>query len=306
MAVAGDLTVTGNDIKSSTNTALTLSGANVTVAGDLTVTGNTINSSGAAALELSGANVIAQGDLTVKDNEFLYLGDGQDLQIYHSTNTNNYIQNNSTGDVIFTSIAGKGDIVLTASNADILRVDNSGTPYLRGYYSGSEKIRTTSSGVTVYDTVATGSGTNQAKLTTNGVGASLDSGSNYKGVTFAAWAQCQILASVSSPSSAPISPAAGIGAFNVDSVDVIANGRYKFNFTTGFANTNYLVFATAYEHLIYTSQNTTKAKPIICTVRNKSNDYCIVQINGAADGYITTSSLTGNGYLQIGVVDMTV
>ena len=42
VVVAGDLTVTGNDIKSSTATALTLSGANVTVPGTLTVNGNTI------------------------------------------------------------------------------------------------------------------------------------------------------------------------------------------------------------------------------------------------------------------------
>ena len=42
VAVAGDLTVTGNDIKSSGGTtALTLSGANVTVAGNLTVSGST-------------------------------------------------------------------------------------------------------------------------------------------------------------------------------------------------------------------------------------------------------------------------
>ena len=42
VTVAGDLTVTGNDIKSSGGTtALTLSGANVTVAGNLTVSGTT-------------------------------------------------------------------------------------------------------------------------------------------------------------------------------------------------------------------------------------------------------------------------
>ncbi len=42
VAVAGDLTITGNDIKSSGGTtALTLSGANVTVAGNLTVSGTT-------------------------------------------------------------------------------------------------------------------------------------------------------------------------------------------------------------------------------------------------------------------------
>ena len=66
VAVAGDLTVTGNDIKSSSATALTLAGADVTVAGDLTVTGNDIKSSGGTtALSLSGANVTVAGNLTV-------------------------------------------------------------------------------------------------------------------------------------------------------------------------------------------------------------------------------------------------
>jgi len=69
VAVAGDLTVTGNDIKSSTATALSLSGADVTVAGDLTVTGNDIKSSTATALSLSGADVTVAGDLTVTGND---------------------------------------------------------------------------------------------------------------------------------------------------------------------------------------------------------------------------------------------
>ncbi len=69
VAVAGDLTVTGNDIKSSSATALTLSGADVTVAGDLTVTGNDIKSSSATALTLSGANVEVKGDLQVTGND---------------------------------------------------------------------------------------------------------------------------------------------------------------------------------------------------------------------------------------------
>jgi hypothetical protein len=76
--ILGDLTVAGNDIKSSTATALTLSGANVTVAGDLTVTGNDIKSStGATVLTLSANdatfadNVTVTGDLTVNGGDFV-------------------------------------------------------------------------------------------------------------------------------------------------------------------------------------------------------------------------------------------
>lgn len=67
VALVGDLTVGGNDIKASGGTtALTLDGANVAVAGDLTVTGNDIKSSGGTtAITLSGANVTVAGNLTV-------------------------------------------------------------------------------------------------------------------------------------------------------------------------------------------------------------------------------------------------
>ena len=65
--IAGDLQVSGNDIKASGGTtALTFSGADVAVAGDLTVTGNDIKASGGTtAISLSGANVTIAGDLTV-------------------------------------------------------------------------------------------------------------------------------------------------------------------------------------------------------------------------------------------------
>ena len=64
--ISGDLTVAGNDIKSSSAVAITLSGANVEVVGDLTVTGNDIKSSGGTtAITLSGADVEVVGDLAV-------------------------------------------------------------------------------------------------------------------------------------------------------------------------------------------------------------------------------------------------
>ena len=72
VTLGGDLTVGGNDIKSSTATAITLSGADVSTAGnlacagDLTVTGNDIKASGGTtAITLSGANVTVAGNLTV-------------------------------------------------------------------------------------------------------------------------------------------------------------------------------------------------------------------------------------------------
>jgi len=81
--IAGDLTVSGNDISSSTAIALTLSGANVQVRGDLTITGNDIKSStGATVITLSvndatfadnvniGGTTTIGGDLTLNGGDF--------------------------------------------------------------------------------------------------------------------------------------------------------------------------------------------------------------------------------------------
>ena len=67
LSIEGDLTVQGNDIKSLTATAITLSGADVAIAGDLTVTGNDIKSSTATAMSLSGADVSMQGNTSFKN-----------------------------------------------------------------------------------------------------------------------------------------------------------------------------------------------------------------------------------------------
>jgi cytoskeletal protein CcmA (bactofilin family) len=71
VTMAGDLTVSGNDIKSSSATALTLSGSDVEVVGDLKVTGNDIKASDSAiALSLlGGGDVEVKGDLKVSGND---------------------------------------------------------------------------------------------------------------------------------------------------------------------------------------------------------------------------------------------
>jgi hypothetical protein len=71
----GDLTVNGNDIKSSTATALTLDGANVTVQGDLFVAGNGIFSNGGYQnLQFTNTDVEVIGDLTVSGDTLFLKG----------------------------------------------------------------------------------------------------------------------------------------------------------------------------------------------------------------------------------------
>ena len=70
--IAGDLKVTGNNIKDSGGgNTITMDGSNnVNILGGLTVTGNTIKSSGTGtALTLSNADVTVGGDLTVSGND---------------------------------------------------------------------------------------------------------------------------------------------------------------------------------------------------------------------------------------------
>lgn len=64
--ITGDITIGGNTISSSTATAIELNGSDVEVRGDLTVTGNDIKSNGGTtAITLNGANVSVPGTLTV-------------------------------------------------------------------------------------------------------------------------------------------------------------------------------------------------------------------------------------------------
>lgn len=81
VTLTGDLTVGGNDIKSSGGTtAITLNGADVTVAGDLTVSGNDIKSSTNTVFTLSGQNASVAGNLSVGGN-LVVSGDVTELQV---------------------------------------------------------------------------------------------------------------------------------------------------------------------------------------------------------------------------------
>jgi hypothetical protein len=78
--IGGAITVNGNQIKSNTDTAITLSGTDVAVAGKLTVTGNEIKSNtGDTAITLSENDVTITGDLVV-NGDLTYLN-VQDLQV---------------------------------------------------------------------------------------------------------------------------------------------------------------------------------------------------------------------------------
>ena len=97
MAIDGDLTVKGNDIKSSTGaTAITLAADDVTIADDLKLGGNVIAASdGTTAITTSGANITfgGKGIFTTSasvtaTNKFYLDGDGGHTYIHESSNDN--------------------------------------------------------------------------------------------------------------------------------------------------------------------------------------------------------------------------
>jgi len=148
----GDLTVTGNDIKSSSATAITLSGADVAVAGDLTVTGNDIKSSSATAITLSGADVAVAGDLTVTGNDIKSSSataitlSGADVAVVGTLDVQGGTVTDSTGALSITTGAsngaitldpnGTGNVVCTFSNGGNITND-------RNYITGAIRNATT-------------------------------------------------------------------------------------------------------------------------------------------------------------------
>ena len=105
----------------------------------LTSTTTTAN----AALPKAGGTMT--GDLSFGDNDKAIFGAGSDLQIYHS------------GATSFIEDVGTGDLVIKGTDLYLRSAGNSNRLYAgtdtRLYYDGSEKIRTTSTGINVTGTV---------------------------------------------------------------------------------------------------------------------------------------------------------
>ncbi len=125
LTVAGNLQVDGNNIRSSTDQAITLSGKNVTVNGQLTVTANTIHSSTGHAITLDGTNVVTKGNLEVEGNRIdsssghaISLS-GQDVTVEGNLTAGNNRIDSSTAQAIALSGANatvKGDLTVEGND----------------------------------------------------------------------------------------------------------------------------------------------------------------------------------------------
>ena len=96
---------------------------------------------------LTAGHIAMGSSITFGDNDRIYMGDGDDLSIYHS------------GAHSFIEDTGQGNLVLKGNRIDIQ--DNSGNAlllaeggqYVRLNYGANERLQTTGYGVTVYGTV---------------------------------------------------------------------------------------------------------------------------------------------------------
>lgn len=109
----------------------------------LTHSGNTKLTTSSTGITVTGT-VVADG-ISVGDNEYINIGEGNDLQIYHN-GTNSYIEDAGTGRLELVSNGTAIDLT-KAGGETLARFIVDGAVEL--YYDNSKKIETTTSGVKV-------------------------------------------------------------------------------------------------------------------------------------------------------------
>ena len=109
--------------------------------GNLNLNSNDITGTG--NINITGT-VTADG-VSLGDNQYIQLGNSQDLRIYHDT-TNSYVEDNGTGNLI---LSGANNVRMrpTGTGEDMLVANKDGSVEL--YHDNSKKLETTSTGATV-------------------------------------------------------------------------------------------------------------------------------------------------------------
>jgi hypothetical protein len=112
--------------------------------------GGTITASHTPYLPIAGGTLT--GDLRFNDNDELRFGDSNDLRIYH-TGTSSIIQDTGTGDL---ALLGTNLAFANGAGTSYYAAGTEGGAFAL-YYNGSEKLATTSGGISVTGTItATG------------------------------------------------------------------------------------------------------------------------------------------------------
>ena len=158
---AGDLNIGGQQVAITTNTsiagvitatAFVGDGANITGISTSNITNYSGGSGGsgittaninADTLNVSGLSTF-QGNVFLGDNDKINLGDGEDLQIYHSGSAS-YIRDQGTGPLVINSDNLRIKNVADTENVAWFKENGS----IELYYDNSKKFETTGAGVTV-------------------------------------------------------------------------------------------------------------------------------------------------------------
>jgi len=155
----------GTKLYQNDSVKLSTLGAGATVTGTMYATAFSGDGSGLTGVPISGTDgsftrvdsqqlVVSglstfQGNVYLGDGDVLYIGDGNDLQLYHN-NLNSVIRDAGTGSLFLQS----NDVRLTSvTNSDFARFTEGADVEL--YYNGDQKFNTTGYGVTVLGTTDT-------------------------------------------------------------------------------------------------------------------------------------------------------
>jgi hypothetical protein len=151
----GTTPVTGIDINSGTLDGVTIGG---TTAGAGTFTTLTANTSITGTLATAAqpnvtslgtlTSLAVSGDVSFGDNDKAIFGAGSDLQIYHD-GLHSYVKDNGTGDLY---LQGTANVRITNTSGQKMFLGQDGGE-AQLYYSGVEKLATTSTGIDVTGTV---------------------------------------------------------------------------------------------------------------------------------------------------------
>ena len=129
------------------NSSITINGSATSLGGSATINTDVVNDT---TPQLGGDLASNGNDILMADNDKIKLGTGNDLEIYHD-GSNSYVKDTGTGDLY---LQGSTYTVLGSTNGENgVIVTENGSTQLR--YDNSNKLATSSSGVTVTGTLTT-------------------------------------------------------------------------------------------------------------------------------------------------------
>ena len=145
LTVTGDLTVSGTTTTINTQT-LEVEDKNITLGKVSSPSNTTANGGGITLLGSTNKTFVWESstgawksseDINLGDDKKLFLGNGLDLEIYHSSNNWNYITSPTSRNLSINPVTGEAGIQVLASQG------------VKLFYNNSQKLETTSGGINV-------------------------------------------------------------------------------------------------------------------------------------------------------------